>query len=116
MADEDAGVRHPLDPEPVRSTKAAAVFALGVLAVITGPVVAGVVPATVSLVLARQARRDLIAGRGYLTGDRRLRTGAVLAWVGLALAATAVVAAVVYGVIAAVDGAGAGQDFPNTSD
>jgi len=31
-------VRHPLDPEPVRSTKAAAVLALGVAAVVTAPV------------------------------------------------------------------------------
>ena len=37
--------RHPLDPEPVRSTKARTVFALGLVALLTGPFVGGVVPA-----------------------------------------------------------------------
>src|SRR6185436_17223893 len=68
-----AQVRHPLDPDPVRSTKAAAVLALGVAAVVTGPLVGGVVPATLGVVLARQARQEILAGRGYLTGARHLR-------------------------------------------
>ena len=41
--------RHPMDPDPVRSTKAAAVLALGVAAVVTGPLVGGIVPATLGL-------------------------------------------------------------------
>ena len=44
-------VRHPLDPEPVRSTKAAAVLALGVASVVTAPVLGGIVPATLGLTL-----------------------------------------------------------------
>src|SRR5258705_6072089 len=89
----DGKVRHPLDPDPARSTKAAAVLALGIAAVITGPLLGGVVPATLGLRLAREARGDLIAGPGYLTGARQLRARLLLAWIGLGLAALALVAA-----------------------
>ena len=71
--------RHPLDPDPVRSTKAAAVLALGVAAVVTGPLVGGIVPATLGFALAREARSDIRAGRGYLTGGRQIRLGLTLA-------------------------------------
>jgi hypothetical protein len=108
------GARHPLDPDPARSTKAAAVLALGIAAVITGPLLGGVVPATLGLMLAREARGDLIAGRGYLTGARQLRAGLMLAWTGLALAVLAVVVASVIGVVTLANGVA--QDFPNTSD
>jgi hydroxylaminobenzene mutase len=106
--------RHPFDPDPVRSSKAVAVLVLGVAAVITGPLVGGIVPATLSLILARQARADLIAGRGYLTGARHLRVGLTLAWVGVALVAAALVAASVLGIISLARDPG--QDFPSTSD
>jgi hypothetical protein len=106
--------RHPMDPDPVRSTKAAAVLALGVAAVVTGPMVGGVVPATLGVVLARQARQDIIAGRGYLTGARQLRVGLTLAWIGIALAVTALVVASVIGLISLANGGG--QDFPDTSN
>jgi len=107
-------VRHPLDPDPVRSTKAAAVLALGVAAVVTGPVIGGIVPATLGLALARQARSDLIAGQGYLTGARQLRLGLTLAWVGIGLAVTALVIASVLGLISLASPTG--HDFPATSD
>jgi hydroxylaminobenzene mutase len=106
--------RHPLDPDPVRSTKAAAVLALGIAAVVTGPLVGGIVPATLGLALARQARGDLVAGQGYLTGARQLRLGLALAWIGVGLAVTALVVASVIGIIS-LAGPG-GQDFPDTSD
>jgi len=109
-----ASARHPMDPDPVRSTKAAAVLALGVAAVITGPLVGGVVPATLGVVLARQARADLIAGRGYLTGARNLRVGLTLAWTGIALAVTALVVASVIGIISLANGVT--QDFPDTTN
>jgi hypothetical protein len=106
-------LRHPLDPEPVRSTKAATVLALGVIAVLTGPLVGGVVPATIALTLSRQARREAYASGGFLTGAARLRRGERLAWAGLVLAIAAVVVAVV---AALLDYASTppGQDFaPN---
>jgi hypothetical protein len=110
-----AGVRHPQDPDPARSTKAAAVLALGVAAIVTGPLVGGIVPATIGLVLAREARSDMIAGRGYLTGAGQLRLGRMLAWIGLGLAVAALVTASVIGLISLVNGVGP-QDFPDTSD
>lgn len=68
-------LRHPLDPDPVRSTKARAVFALGLVAALTGVFLGGIVPATVALLLARQARREAYASAGYLTGSALLRRG-----------------------------------------
>jgi hydroxylaminobenzene mutase len=106
--------RHALDPDQARSTKAAAVLALGVAAVVTGPLVGGIVPAMLALMLARQARGDLVAGRGYLTGSRQVRTGVILAWIGLGLAAAALVTASVIGIISLADNTG--QHFPKTSD
>ncbi|WP_344078780.1 hypothetical protein [Luedemannella helvata] len=115
-AQNETDLRHPLDPEPVRSTKAAAVLALGVAAVVTAPVVGGIIPATVGLALARQARGDLVDGRGYLTGARQLRAGVILVWIALAIAVGALVAASVVGIISLAGDANSGQDFPPTSD
>jgi hypothetical protein len=110
----DAAVRHPLDPEPVRSTKATAVLVLGVVALVTGPLVGGIIPAVVGLSLARQARADLLAARGYLTGGDRLRLGEILALVGLGLGIVTLTVAAVAAVISIADGAG--HDFPDTVD
>ncbi|GLH97874.1 hypothetical protein Pa4123_31490 [Phytohabitans aurantiacus] len=108
-------LRHPMDPEPVRSTKAGTVFALGLIGLLTGPMVGGVVPATIALVLSMQARREAYASGGYLTGGAWLRRGERLAWAGIALAAITVVIALIIGV---VDFAGspAGRDFSPTVD
>ena len=106
--------RHPLDPDPVRSSKAGAALALGVVALVTGPLIGGVVPATLALVLARQARAEGLAARGYLTGGAWLRRAEVLAWAGLVLAAATVVVAVIAGLL---DVAGTpGQDFDPSVD
>jgi (hydroxyamino)benzene mutase len=116
-ASQGAGVpelRHPFDPDQARSTKAAAVLALGIAAVVTGPVVGGVVPATVGLALARQARADLAASQGYLTGWRQLKAGVVLAWIGIGLALATLVVFSVLGIIGLADGGL--HDFPDTSD
>jgi hypothetical protein len=109
------GPRHPLDPEPVRSTKARAVFALGLIGALTGLFVGGVVPATIALQLARQARREAYASGGFLTGAVRLRRGERLAWTGLFLAAVAVTAAVVIGVVRLAD-APFGHDYAPNMD
>jgi hydroxylaminobenzene mutase len=108
--------RHPSDPEPVRSTKAFAVLVLGAFSVLTGPVVGGLIPAILGLALAREARADLTAGRGYLTGTSQLRVGLVLCWVGLALAVVALVVTVVLVLIAYANGTVAGHDVPNWMD
>ncbi|MDM4720839.1 hypothetical protein QTQ03_15015 [Micromonospora sp. WMMA1363] len=105
--------RHPLDPDPARATKARAVFALGLIGAVTGLFVGGVVPATVALQLARQARREAYGSGGFLTGAAWLRRGERLAWTGLVLVAVAVVVVLVVGVVRLAE-APYGQDFaPN---
>lgn len=106
-------MRHPLDPDVVPDSKATAVFALGVVAVLTGPLVGGLVPATVALLLARQARTELRAAGGFLTGARRLRTGTSLAWSGIILAAAALVIVAIVGLLglAAPGGADYGSEI-----
>jgi len=91
--------RHPLDPDPARSTKATAVLVLGIVAVATGGLLGGVVPATLALLLARQARDDIVQAHGFLIGTRRMRTGVTLAWAGIVLAVTVVVIASVTGLL-----------------
>jgi hypothetical protein len=103
--------RHPLDPDPVPSTKAGAVLALGVVATLTGLLVGGLVPATIALVLAHQARADLRDADGFLLGGRRIRVGVALAWAGIVLAATALVVALVIGLLRF---AGYGRDYAPT--
>jgi hydroxylaminobenzene mutase len=107
------GVRHPLDPEPVRDTKATMVLALGVVAALTGPLVGGLVPAALALVLATEARGELRDARGFLTGGRRLRTGVSLAWTGIVLAAVTLVIAAIIGLLGLAD-TGATDFSPGT--
>ncbi|GIF06233.1 hypothetical protein [Actinoplanes siamensis] len=94
-----APARHPLDPEPAPSTKARAVFVLGLVGLLTGPLVGGVIPATVALLLARQTSREAFAAGGYLTGGAWIRRGRKLAWTGLVLALTALVVALIAGLL-----------------
>jgi hydroxylaminobenzene mutase len=92
-------VRHPLDPDPVRSSKASAILGLGVLAVVTGPVVGGVIPATMALLMARETRRELVAAQGFLLGARRMRNGIRLAWAGIVLAIAALIMVSIMGLL-----------------
>src|SRR3954453_376271 len=104
----------PPDPDPVASPKARTVFALGLVAALTGFFLGGLIPATLALVLARQARRERVASRGDLTGARRLRVGVATAWVGIGLAATALVIASIIGLLHYADSRG--SDFaPNVN-
>jgi hydroxylaminobenzene mutase len=88
-----------MDPDTEPSTKARAVFALGLIGLLTGPFVGGVVPATLALLLARGASREAYASRGYLTGSALIRRGRRLAWTGLVLALTALVVATIAGLL-----------------
>lgn len=106
-------VRHPLDPDPVRATKAPAVFALGLVAALTGVFVGGLVPATVALILARQAGRETYASRGFLTGSALIRRGERLAWIGIGLAAAVLVVSAVIGLYRYANSP-PGQDFSPT--
>jgi hypothetical protein len=106
--------RHPLDPDPVRSSKAGTVFALGLVAALTGVLVGGLVPATVALLLSRHARREAYASAGYLTGSAWLDRGERLAWTGIILAIAALVLLAVVGVVNFVGSPG--QDFVPSVD
>lgn len=89
------------------------VLGLGVVALITGPFVGGVVPATLALLLAREARHDIQAAGGFLLGGRRLRVGVRLAWAGIVLALAVLVVAAIGGLLTFARHAG-GQDFAPT--
>ena len=108
-----APTRHPMDPEPAPSTKAKAVFALGVMALLTGALIGGVIPGTIALLLARQVERQAYAARGYLTGSAYVRRGRRLAWTGIILALAALVVAVIAGLLHL---APAGRDFTSSTD
>src|SRR3954454_23839203 len=103
-------MRHPADPEPVRDTKAVAAYVLGWVALVTGPLVRGIVPAIVALSLARQARAEIEDGAGWRTGAHLVTRGERLAWAGLILAALAVAVAVTIGVL--MRSADPVHDFP----
>jgi (hydroxyamino)benzene mutase len=109
-----APTRHPMDPEPTGSTKARAVFALGLVGFLFGPLVGGVIPATIALLLARQTHRQQYAAGGYLTGSAFVRRGRKLAWAGLILALTALVVAMIAGLLHVAGTSG--QDFDTNTD
>jgi hypothetical protein len=98
----------------VCSTKATAVLVLGIVAVVTGPLVGGVVPAVVALVLARQARADLLDSDGFLSGGDRVRRGEILAMVGVGLAVITLVVAATAAMISIANGGS--HDFPDNVD
>lgn len=108
-------LRHPDDPEPVVATKARAVWLLGLASLLTGPLVGGVVPATVALLLARQFRQDAYPAGGFLIGRSRVRLGERLAWTGILLAGVAVTVAVIVGMFQ-LTGSPAGSRFPANVD
>ena len=104
-----------MDPEPAPSSKARAVFALGAVALLTGALVGGVIPATVALLLARQVERQAYAAGGYLTGSAFVRRGRRLAWAGIILALASLVVAMIAG-LRHFAGSPGSQDFNSTTD
>jgi (hydroxyamino)benzene mutase len=104
-----------MDPDPEPSTKARAVFALGLMGFLTGAFVGGVIPATIALLLARQAARQAYAAGGYLTGSKWIRRGRRLAWAGIVLTLTALVVAAIAGLLHLASSAG-GADFAPGTD
>jgi hypothetical protein len=104
-----------MDPEPAPSTKARAVYALGLVALLTGVFIGGVIPATAALLLARQAEREAFAAGGFLTGSAYVRRGRRLAWAGIVLALAALVVAIIAGLLHVAGNPG-GQDFNTNTD
>jgi (hydroxyamino)benzene mutase len=107
--------RHPMDPDPAPSSKARAVFALGLVGFLTGAFLGGVIPATVALLMARQAARQAYDSEGYLTGSAWIRRGRRLAWAGIVLALTSLVVASIAGLLH-LAGAPGGPDFAPGTD
>jgi hypothetical protein len=104
--------RHPDDPDVVRDSKSVAVLVLGIVGLLTAPLVGGIVPATLALYLARVARTEMIAAGGFLSGERAVRIGTRLAWAAIIVAAAALVAVIVWGLVGL--GGGTSQDLdPN---
>ncbi|MEV6299266.1 hypothetical protein AB0M02_07680 [Actinoplanes sp. NPDC051861] len=104
-----------MDPDPAPATKARAVFALGLVGLLTGVFVGGVIPATIALLMARQAHRQAYEAGGYLTGSVWIQRGRRLAWCGLVLALTSLVVAVIAGLLHLATAPG-GQDFAPGTD
>ncbi|MEV0127541.1 hypothetical protein AB0H83_03615 [Dactylosporangium sp. NPDC050688] len=107
-----SSTRHPLDPDPVRASKASAVFGLGLLSVVIGPFLGGLIPATLALLMARESHRELVAAEGFLLGARRVRNGVRLAWTGIVLSIAALVVLSIVGLLAYARGRG--TDFDPT--
>jgi len=104
-----------MDPDPAPSSKARAVFALGLVGFLTGAFVGGVIPATVALLLARQSARQAYVADGYLTGSAWVRRGRRLAWAGIILALTTLVIAAIAGLLH-LAGSPGGPDFAPGTD
>jgi hypothetical protein len=107
-------MRHPDDPDTVRDSKAVAAFFLALFGLVSAVLVAGIVPATVALVLARQASLELEAGRGWRTGARHVIWARRLGWMGVALALLAF--AVVIAVHLLQEAGLAHRDYPPNVD
>lgn len=105
------GGRHPDDPDPVRASKARAVWWLGLLAFLTGPLIGGIVPATVALALAAAFRREAYPAGGFLTGAAQVRQGERLARIGILLVLLALVTAALIGLFRWAT-TPSGPDFP----
>jgi hypothetical protein len=83
-------MRHPDDPDIVLDSKAAAALCLAVLGFATGVLVGGAIPATIALVMARQASAELQSGEGWRSGARFVLWARGLAWAAIGLAAIGV--------------------------
>ncbi|QSB04547.1 hypothetical protein [Natronoglycomyces albus] len=106
--------RHPVDPDPVPSSKVIAAFVLAGVGLCLAPFVGGAIPASFALVLARQAERDIRDSDGWLLGAAKLRRIRALAWTALGLAATVLVIGLLIWVISLASGAGQPQFDGNT--
>jgi len=103
-------MRHPDDPEPIRDSKAVTAYVLGWIALVSGPLIGGIVPAMLALCLARQARVEIAEADGWRTGGRLVTHSRLLAWTALGLAALAICVALTIGVL--VRAANPAHDFP----
>jgi hydroxylaminobenzene mutase len=78
--------------QPRRSSAARWSLALGITAVLTAPLLGGIVPGVLAVILASSGRRELVAAQGWLTGHRHLAAGRALGWTAIWVAVTVAVA------------------------
>jgi hydroxylaminobenzene mutase len=75
---------------PRPSTVARWSLLLGITGMLTAPLLGGIVPGLLAVILASSGRRELVAAEGWLTGHRQLAAGRVLGltavWVALTVA------------------------------
>lgn len=106
-----AGRRHPLDPDPVPATKAQAVRWLAIVALAFSPVLAGVVPAVVALVMARDTASQMRSSEGFLTGTGPLLSGVRLARLALLVSIAVVVIGVAIAMLRTGNGGSGGVHY-----
>jgi hydroxylaminobenzene mutase len=105
-------LEHPLDPEPVTSTKASAALVLSILALLLTLCGGGWVPGLAALVLIPPAREEITASAGYLTGSGALRAAKVMSWIAVGLSAVLVVGLAVWWLL----GWGTADPLPDYGD
>jgi hydroxylaminobenzene mutase len=88
---------------------------LGIVGVVTAPLLGGVVPGVLAVALAASARREILAAEGWLTGTRLLVTGRALGWVAIWVAVTMIVALAALWLINVGDAA-VDPTYPDTVD
>lgn len=82
----------PVGARPKPSSAAGWSLALGIVGVLTAPLLGGIVPGALAVVLSAAARREIVESAGWLTGSGRLTAGRVLGWIAVWVAITMAVA------------------------
>jgi hypothetical protein len=98
---------------PRQSSAATAALVLGVIGVVTAPLLGGLIPGVLAVLLASSARTEIREAEGWLTGMRQVAAGRVLGWVAIWLVVTAAVAMVVLWLIGIGDNA-VSPTYPDT--
>ncbi|HEV7756888.1 MAG TPA: hypothetical protein VGO94_13620 [Mycobacteriales bacterium] len=98
---------------PRPSSAATASLVLGIIGVLTAPLLGGLIPGVLAVLLASSARTEIHAAEGWLTGMRRVVAGRVLGWVAIWLVVTAAVAMLALWLIGVGDAA-VSPTYPDT--
>jgi hypothetical protein len=88
---------------------------LGIVGVVTAPLLGGIVPGVLAVTFASSAQREIAESEGWLTGTPHLAGGRVLGWVAIWLAITMAVAVVALWLIGVGDTA-AYPSYPHDVD
>lgn len=103
---------NPLDPVPVRSTKATAALTLATLGLCLMLCGGGWVPGLAALVLIGPARDEIDEAAGYLTGAGALRAAKVMSWIAVGVSAALAVGFAVWWLL----GWGTADPLPDYGD